>query len=160
MRTFSQSSCFMPAATKNHNHTIQSHQSARKQSSRIIPATVIPPNIAPLNFFIQHEGTGYFVRVYSEKGNPIEIFSKTPGISIPKRAWHKLLDLNRGRPLSLDIFVESPENTSSPKAQNERWSRFQTLTSEIANEDIDPFLVYRRIRTGPWHLEGNGHLSA
>jgi len=119
------------------------------QPAEVLPdysGSVIPPNIAPLNFLIQHEGTGYFVRVCSEIGKPIEIFSKTPGISIPKRAWHLLLDLNRGRQLSLDIFVKSPENTSSPEEQNERWSRFQTLTCEIAREDIDPFLVYRKIQ--------------
>jgi hypothetical protein len=42
--------------------------------------SVIPPNIAPLNFIIQQEGAGYFVRIYSEKGNPIEIFSRKPTI--------------------------------------------------------------------------------
>jgi hypothetical protein len=129
------------------------------QPAEVLPdysGSVIPPNIAPLNFLIQHEGTGYFVRVCSEKGKPIEIFSKTPGISIPKRAWHQLLDLNRGRQLSLDIFVKSPENTSSSEGQNERWSRFQTLTCEIAREDIDPFLVYRKIQPahGTWRNMG------
>ena len=129
------------------------------QPAEVLPdysGSVIPPNIAPLNFLIQHEGTGYFVRVCSEKGKPIEIFSKTPRISIPKRAWHQLLDLNRGRQLSLDIFVKSPENTSSPEGQNERWSRFQTLTCEIAREDIDPFLVYRKIQPahGTWRNMG------
>jgi len=109
---------------------------------------VIPPNIAPLNFLIQHEGTGYFVRMHSEKGKPIEIFSKTPEISISKRSWHKLLDVNRGRQLSVDIFVKSPQNPSSSEGENEPWSRFETLTCDIANEDIDPVLVYRRIRPG------------
>ena len=33
--------------------------------------SVIPPNIAPLNFIVQEDGSGYFVRIYSEKGNPI-----------------------------------------------------------------------------------------
>ncbi len=121
------------------------------QPAKIRPdytGTVIPPNIAPLSFLIQHEGTGYFVRVYSEKGEPIEIFSKIPGILIPKRAWHKLLDVNRGGQLNLDVFVKSPAGTSSPQGENEQWSRFETLTCEIACEDIDPVLVYRRIRPG------------
>ncbi|MFC1635914.1 hypothetical protein ACFL5Z_13830 [Planctomycetota bacterium] len=124
---------------------------AMTQPAKIQPdytGTVIPPNIAPLSFLIQHEGTGYFARVYSEKGDPIEIFSKTPKISIPKRAWHKLLDLNRGRQLSLDIFVKSPKNVSSSEGKNVPWSRFETLTCDIAREDIDPVLVYRRIRPG------------
>ena len=110
--------------------------------------SVIPPNIAPLNFSILQDGSGYFVKIHSEKGKPIEIFSKTPTILIPKRAWHELLDLNRGRQLGLDVYVESRADASSSKAENERWSRFRTLTVEIAREDIDPFLVYRRIRPG------------
>jgi hypothetical protein len=116
--------------------------------AEIVPdyaGSVIPPNIAPLNFIIQHEGTAYFVRVSCEKGNSIEIFSRTPGISIPEKAWHTLLDLNRGGLLSLDIFVKSRGDASSSKGENERWSRFQSFTCHIAREDIDPYLVYRKI---------------
>ena len=110
--------------------------------------SVIPPNIAPLNFVIHQEGAGYFVRIYSEKGKPIEIFTKTPVILIPKRAWHELLDLNRGRQLNMDVYVESGAGASSSKGENIGWSRYQTLTSKIAPEDIDTFLVYRKIRPG------------
>jgi hypothetical protein len=110
--------------------------------------TIIPPNIAPLNFIIQQEGAGYFVRVYSEKGKPIEIFSKKPTIMIPKPAWHELLELNRGQQLNMDVYVESAAGASSSKGENIGWSRFQTLTARIAPEDIDAFLVYRKIRPG------------
>lgn len=110
--------------------------------------TVIPPNIAPLNFLIQENSSRYFVRICSKEGKPIEIFSRTPNIVIPKHPWRKLLDLNRGQQLSVDIFVESQATASSSKVEKERWSRFETLTCEIANEDIDTFLVYRRILPG------------
>jgi len=110
--------------------------------------TVIPPNIAPLNFVIQQDGSRYFVRIYSETGKPIELFSKTPRIVIPKKAWHKLLYLNRGQQLSLDIFVKSQAITSASEAENKGWSRYKTITNEIANENIDAFLVYRKIRPG------------
>jgi len=109
---------------------------------------VIPPNIAPLNFIVQEDGSGYFVRIHSRKGNPIEIFSKKPTILIPKKAWHELLDLNRDQQLSVDIFVKSKAATSSSDGENEQWSRYQTLTSKIAHEDMDAFLVYRKIRPG------------
>jgi len=121
------------------------------QPAKIQPdysGTVIPPNIAPLNFFIQLDGSRYFVRIYSKEGKPIEIFSGTPKIVIPEHPWHKLLDLNRGQQLSVDIFVESQATTSSSKVEKERWLRFETLTSKIANKDIDAFLVYRKIRPG------------
>jgi len=110
--------------------------------------SIIPPNIAPLNFVIQHDGSGYFVRIHSRKGNPIEIFSKKPTILIPKRAWRELLELNRGQQLNMDVFVESRAATSSSDGENEQWSRYQTLTSKIADEDIDAFLVYRKIHPG------------
>lgn len=110
--------------------------------------SVIPPNIAPLNFVIQQDGAGYFVKIYSENGKPIEISSKTPAIVIPGRAWRELLDLNRGRQLSVDIYVKSRAAASSSDREDEQWSRYQTLTSKIAHEDMDAFLVYRKIRPG------------
>ncbi len=121
------------------------------QPAKIQPdctGTIIPPNIAPLNFIIKQKGAGYFVRIYSEKGNPIEIFSKKPTIVIPKRPWHELLDLNRGQQLNMDVYVESGTAASSSKGENIRWSRFQPITARIAHEDIDTFLVYRKIRPG------------
>ena len=110
--------------------------------------TVIPPNIAPLNFVVQHDGSGYFVRISSETGNPIEIFSKTPKIVIPKKAWHNLLEQNRGRQLNLDIFVKSKTSATNTETVNQQWTRYRTITNEIANENIDSFLVYRKIRPG------------
>jgi hypothetical protein len=110
--------------------------------------TIIPPNIAPLNFVIQQEGSEYFVRIYSETGKPIEIFSRTGKITIPEQPWHNLLDLNRGRQLSMDIFVKSGSAAGASDTGKKQWSRFKTITNTIAKEDIDAFLVYRKIRPG------------
>jgi len=99
--------------------------------------TVVPANIAPLNFLVQESGLRYFVKIYSKQGEPIEIFSRSGKIVIPKGPWHKLLNVNRGQQLSFDVFVKT--------SNDGRWNRFQTITNEIAHEDIDSFLVYRRI---------------
>ena len=96
--------------------------------------SVIPPNIAPLNFLVQEAGSSYFVKIYSKQGNPIKVYSRTGKIIIPERPWHKLLNLNRGRQLSFDIFV---------KTGHGQWNRFNTITNVIAAENIDPVLVYR-----------------
>ena len=109
---------------------------------------VIPPNIAPLNFVIRQDGTGYFVNIHSYKGHPIEIFSRKPTIIIPKQAWHELLNLNRGQQLKIDIYVKSDTGASSSEEENAGWSRFKTISTRIAAEDIDTYLVYRRIRPG------------
>ncbi len=98
--------------------------------------TVVPPNIAPLNFLVREEGSRYRVKIYSEEGNPIEVSSRSGKIIIPEAPWHKLLNLNRGRRFNFDVFVKTADG---------RWKRFQTIKNEIAREDIDPFLVYRRI---------------
>ena len=97
---------------------------------------VVPPNIAPLNFLVQESGLRYYVKIYSKQGDPIELLSRTPKIVIPRRSWHKLLNINRGEQLVFDVFVETG---------NEQWSRFSPITNKIASDDIDAFLVYRRI---------------
>ncbi|MBN1362282.1 MAG: PD40 domain-containing protein [Sedimentisphaerales bacterium] len=103
----------------------------------------LPPNIAPLNFLVEEEGTGCFVRISGAQGEPIEIFSKTHEIGIPQDRWHRLLESNRGGRLDIDVFVRSDADGAS-----ERWRRFATITNTIASEDIDGYLVYRRIRPG------------
>jgi Tol biopolymer transport system component len=48
----------------------------------------------------------------------------------------------------MDVYVKSSAGASSSKGENIGWSRFQALTVRIAPEDIDTFLVYRKIRPG------------
>ena len=45
---------------------------------------VIPANIAPLNFSVREKGSDYRVKIYSEQGQPIEFFSKSPKIKFPR----------------------------------------------------------------------------
>ncbi|MCP4612858.1 MAG: hypothetical protein GY845_29545 [Planctomycetes bacterium] len=106
--------------------------------------TVIPPNIAPLNFLVEERGSQYCVKIHSKKGRAIQIFSHSPKIMIPQDRWHELLNANRGEQLNFDIFVK----TANPRLPAPQWNRFSSITNKIANEDIDGFLVYRRIYPG------------
>ncbi len=108
---------------------------------------VLPPNIAPLNFAVEEPGVGYFVRVQAAQGKPIELWSRKPEIHMPARPWRRLLEDNRGGPLHLDVFVESGPVAPGGSASG-AWRRFARVTSTIAREDIDRFLVYRRIWPG------------
>ncbi|HIJ53552.1 MAG TPA: hypothetical protein HPP66_10420 [Planctomycetes bacterium] len=99
--------------------------------------TVIPPNIAPLNFVVQEKGLRFCVKIHSKQGKPIEVFSRNGKIVIPEGRWQKLLNTNRRQQLCFDVSVKTGDD--------ERWNRFQTITNEIARENIDGFLVYRRI---------------
>jgi len=94
----------------------------------------IPSNIAPLNFRVLEKGSAYFVTIRSNRGRPINIFSKTGQIRIPIRSWRALLDANRGRDVLFDVYVQEA---------GRRWRRFRPLVSTIAREDIDPTLVFR-----------------
>lgn len=120
--------------------TINEYESVDK-APRIRPdytETVIPPNIAPLNFLIKEPAAQYLVKIYSMTGDTIEVVSKTPSIIIPIRLWKKLLSANRGGKLYFDVYT---------KNKTGQWKRFETITNTIANEDIDPYLVYRKIRS-------------
>lgn len=110
------------------------------RSARIHPDytdTVIPPNIAPLNFLLQEQGTLYCVKIYSEQGQTIEIRSREPQIGIPLRRWRKLLEANSGSLLYFDVYVRNERG---------RWKKFETITNTIADDDIDDYLVYRKLR--------------
>jgi hypothetical protein len=107
--------------------------------------TVIPPNIAPLNFLVEEKGARYIVRIRSGGGRAIEITSRSARIAIPEKPWHKLLDANRGQPLSFEVFVQPGDAAGSGKDDARRWQRFDTVSCTVANENIDSYLVYRRI---------------
>ena len=105
---------------------------------------VIPPNISPLNFQIQEKASRYIVRIRSARGRDIEITSRSGEIAIPQKPWHELLADNRGQSLTIEVFVESETVARAGKA-GPRWWRFNAVVCSIAKEDIDNYLVYRRI---------------
>jgi len=97
---------------------------------------VIPWNIAPLNFTVLEPGTAWLVKIWSDNGDPLEIFSAKNRIRIPRRRWRLLLKANRGKKLFFDVYVRTRENG---------WKRYQTVSNTIANEDIDSHIAYRLI---------------
>ena len=56
-------------------------------------------------------------------------------IAIPEKRWHRLLAANRGRELGFEVLERTEEG----------WRRFDTFHMTVAKEDIDGYLVYRRI---------------
>lgn len=97
---------------------------------------VVPPNIAAMNFVIRENAAEFRVVISSKQGQPIELASKSPKIRIPAAGWRRLLDENRSGQLHINV---------SAKTKDGKWSRFQRITNTIAAEDIDDYLVYRRI---------------
>jgi tetratricopeptide (TPR) repeat protein len=95
----------------------------------------IPPNIAPLNFYIDEDGTKYYVKIYSKNGIGIIIKSKDSGIKIPIKQWKKLLKQNTNNTLFIDIHI----------MRNNIWFKYNTIKNQIADDPIDNYIVYRLI---------------
>lgn len=125
---------FRPSAT-----VPQTYEDARRPA-RIDPdyhGCTIPPNIAPLNFSVKEPGTAYRVRVHCGQDEGFVVSSRTPGIVFPAKKWRNLLRSNRGDVLCFDIFAQG---------ESGRWRRFDTIVNSIAREEIDSYMVYRRLK--------------
>jgi len=97
----------------------------------------VPPNIAPLNFVIKEPGTRYCVQVHSEQGNGFTVSARAPEVVMPEKEWAALLALNRGNQLCFDVYARNEDGC---------WRCFNAVTNTIADEEIDPYVSYRRIR--------------
>ena len=97
-------------------------------------STVIPLDIAPLNFIIKESGAGFFTDIHGSKGAHITIKSLRPIVQIPLKKWRKLLALNKGGEIHIDIFA---------KGNDGAWKRFAPITNTVSPDAIDEYLVYR-----------------
>ncbi|MGC1391232.1 MAG: cytochrome C biosynthesis protein [Bacteroidales bacterium] len=100
---------------------------------------IIPPNIAPLNFIIKEKGKTYFVKITSGRGTGIELSSGNGKIKIPQKKWRKMLLLNAGKNIKIDVFSKDPGG---------KWLKYKTIINRIASEPIDPYLYYRLLYPG------------
>ena len=100
---------------------------------------IIPPNIAPLNFRVKETGTAFSANFSVEAEPEIKVTSTDGIIRIPEGKWKDMLQRNKGKDLKVDVFV---------KDDNGKWSKYQTFTNKIANENIDNYLFYRLIYPG------------
>jgi hypothetical protein len=99
----------------------------------------IPPNIAPLNFIINEEGQLFRIVATSEKSkNSINITSRTGIVRFPQKAWKKLAEESGGSRIKIE--------TSSLNGKAS--SRYEPFFINVAEEKIDPWLVYRLIFPG------------
>ena len=76
---------------------------------------VIPPNIAPLNFRILEAGQAYSLPSM-RPGASHKHFQQDGSDSHPPGPWHALLDANRGRDISFDVYVQGADR---------QWRRFR-----------------------------------
>lgn len=93
----------------------------------------IPPNIAPLNFEIDGNGYEFVARMSGDSGGEIIAGGKT--VKWDEDEWQAFLKDNRGKDISLEIYVRTAGN---------RWLRKKTKLT-VAEENIDPYFSYRLI---------------
>jgi len=98
---------------------------------------VLPANVAPLNFRIVEPGQQYFARIHAGSGGAIDVSSRTGLVRIPQRPWRALLQANRGREILFDIYVKDAE---------QGWRNFRSISNTVAQDDIDDYVVYRRMK--------------
>ncbi len=97
----------------------------------------IPPNIAPLNFTVKESGTGYYVKIYGDRGDTIEVSSGNPKIIMPKDEWNELCSANAGAAVYFEVFTKHADGS---------WKRYAPTGNTVAREEIDGYVVFRRIR--------------
>ncbi|MDH7599640.1 MAG: hypothetical protein QHH07_08430 [Sedimentisphaerales bacterium] len=97
----------------------------------------IPVNIAPTNFLVLESGQPYYIRIWSRCGRPIEGSFQSGRIKIPIKQWRRLLRANPGEDLHIQVYVRQDAG---------RWLSFQPIRMHIAQDPVDPYLVYRLIR--------------
>ena len=99
----------------------------------------IPPNIAPLNFIVKEDGSGYYVEITSGSDPAIKVRSGNGLIRIPQKKWKDLLTASRFKDLNIAVFV---------RGKNGGWTKFQTIKNRIAPETVDLYLTYRLLYPG------------
>ena len=96
----------------------------------------IPPNIAPLNFQINNQGEDFVVEISNSKNKRIRVRSKTGSIKIPLNTWKKLLGKDRGGKLTISVIRKTVEKN---------WEKLAPVNQNIATEEIDPYIAFRKI---------------
>lgn len=96
----------------------------------------VPCNIAPLNFKLKEPAKA--IALLSGKAMQLRVHSDRGTFRIPEKKWRQLLETSAGDSISVCVYAYKEDN----------WYQYPSFTIHIAQEEIDPYLVYRRIAPG------------
>ena len=101
---------------------------------------VIPANIAPLNFMVKDSGaTAAVAQLQGPNGKEVLAEAdKNMSVRIDTAAWRTLLEANRGKDISVTVYVQNAAG----------WVQHKPHKLTVAQEDIDSYLSYRLIEPG------------
>jgi len=101
----------------------------------------IPFNIAPLNFKIEEENSSFYLEITAASGSTqITLKSSNRMIQFPLKTWKKLTEATRGETILIQIYAV--------KKNHPKTLKYQPIIIHVANQEIDPWLVYRLIHPG------------
>ena len=101
----------------------------------------VPPNLAPLNFRIQEQGNGYFVKIRSRSGSSLQIYSSKAVVQFPIKPWQRIVAGSVGDSLMVAVYTSHADH---------RWVKYREFSILVAREPVDDYVVYRLIH--PAHL--------
>ena len=103
---------------------------------------VVPPNIAPMNFMVMDTTATEFVAAITpvDAQMPSLICGATSDgkIEMDSIEWRQTLSAAKGKELAVSIYAHRPAG----------WVRYRPFTLTVAEEEIDPYLIYRLIEPG------------
>lgn len=99
---------------------------------------VIPCNIAPLNFRLPHESQQPEALVLSAGTRSLTVFRNGDDFIPDLKEWKRLLAEAKGKEIRAEHCVETEQG----------WTAYPPFVLTVADEPIDPYLVYRLIPPG------------
>jgi hypothetical protein len=101
----------------------------------------IPSNIAPMNFFIKEKGSSFRIIVSAENGAyQMTVKSSQGDVQFPEKQWKKLTATSKGDRIKFEVYVRENES--------KQWEQYEPFYMDVADEPVDPYLVYRLIYPG------------
>jgi len=97
----------------------------------------IPTNVAPLNFHIQLSGNKFYV-LFKSSHYSFTIKTKSQFVTIPESKWKTLLSDGANSNISITI----------KKEDNGKLICYPAISLKVAQEKMDPYIVYRLIDPG------------
>ena len=98
----------------------------------------VPSNIAPMNFEVMDESDRNWALVIEAGEDHYTLHADGGLFQFGKRFWKGLLEEHRGENVSFELCVK----------EGSEWLAADTFEMNIADEEIDPYVVYRKIPPG------------
>lgn len=123
------------------NYEVPAEASPLSEKLSLYPdytSIVIPPNIAPLNFIVRGEGTGFVVCMHGKASDLVAGAGRDGKVAFDADEWKRFLSENKGRNVEVTVYVE----------RDGRWFAYPKYPLCVAPEPIDRYVSYRLIEPG------------